>query len=170
MRCYRNGSGITGGGQGWPLLPALRAATVSPRERENRPPLRGGSNALGRAGVSALNRGALSASVVELLGSSQAHWCCERCFPLTPALSLGERENRAPRFRQSGAPRLVAARDAVFPLPAGEGQGEGERDAPTETAGRILQGQFDRLPDSELIITSSAKPLDGGSASGRKDR
>src|SRR6266852_2741998 len=50
-------------------------------------------------------------------------------LPPHPALSLGERENRPPRFRQSRAPRLVAARGAVFPLPAGEGQGEGERDA-----------------------------------------
>jgi hypothetical protein len=53
---------------------------------------------------------------------------------LTPVLraatvSLGERENRPPRFRQSRAPRLVAAWDAAFPLPLGEGQGEGERDA-----------------------------------------
>src|SRR6266568_4851234 len=55
--------------------------------------------------------------------SRQARWCFARCFPLTPALSLGERENRSTRFRQSRAPRLVAARDAVFPLP------EGERDA-----------------------------------------
>src|SRR5207245_11677915 len=50
---------------------------------------------------------------------SQAHRCFERCFPLTPALSLGERGNRPPPFRQSRAPRLVAAREAVFPLPAG---------------------------------------------------
>src|SRR6266849_4023253 len=53
-------------------------------------------------------------------GRSQAHRCFARCFPLTPALSLGERENRPPRFRQSRAPRLVAARDALFPLPEGE--------------------------------------------------
>src|SRR6266581_8858089 len=56
---------------------------------------------------------------------SQAHWFFERCFPLTPSLPE-ERENRTPRFQPSGAPRLVAARDALFPLPAGEGQGEGE--------------------------------------------
>ncbi len=37
----------------------------------------------------------------------------------TVLLSLGERENRTVRFRQSRAPRLVAARGAVFPLPAG---------------------------------------------------
>ena len=46
----------------------------------------------------------------------------------------GARENRPPRLPQSRAPRLVAARDAVFPLPAGDSgsaqrQGEGERDA-----------------------------------------
>src|SRR5467141_1022518 len=61
--------------------------------------------------------------------SRQSHWCFKRCFPLPPALSFGERENRPPRLRQSRAPRLVAAREAVFPRPAGEGQGEGERDA-----------------------------------------
>jgi hypothetical protein len=32
-----------------------------------------------------------------------------------------ERENRTLRFRQSRAPRLVAAQDALFPLPEGEG-------------------------------------------------
>ncbi len=73
-------------------------------------------------------RGRREISLVEFIDSSQAHWCFERCFPLTPALSLGERENRPPRIRQSRAPRLVTARDALFPLPAGEGQGEGERD------------------------------------------
>src|SRR5207245_1252562 len=49
--------------------------------------------------------------------------------PLTPTLSQKERENRPPHLRQSRASRPVAARDAVFPLPAGEGQGEGEPDA-----------------------------------------
>src|SRR6266849_2367352 len=47
-------------------------------------------------------------------------------LPPHPALSLGERENRTPRLRQSRAAGLVAARDAVFPLPGGEGKGEGE--------------------------------------------
>src|SRR6266571_1582730 len=71
-------------------------------------------------------------------GEGQGEGCLEntrsfsgnvfKAFPLTPALSLGERENLPPRFRQSRASRFVAARDAVFPLPAGEGQGEGERD------------------------------------------
>src|SRR6266852_8645152 len=52
-----------------------------------------------------ISRGALRTTGV----SSQAHWCFERCFPLTPALSLGERENHSPRLRQSRAPRLVVA-------------------------------------------------------------
>src|SRR6266849_8785529 len=51
------------------------------------------------------------------------------CLPPPPALSLGERERGSTRFRQSRARRLVAARDALFPLPKGEGKGEGERDA-----------------------------------------
>jgi len=44
----------------------------------------------------------------------------------------------------------------------------GNETQPTRTAGRILHAQLDRLPDSELTITSSAKPVDGGSANGRK--
>jgi len=59
--------------------------------------------------------------------SRQARWCFERCFPLTPALSLGERENRPPRFRQSRASRFVAARDAVSPPPCSRGAGIGLR-------------------------------------------
>ena len=35
--------------------------------------------------------------------SRQVDWCFERCFPLTPALSLGERENRPPRSGESNA-------------------------------------------------------------------
>ena len=44
----------------------------------------------------------------------------------------------------------------------------GNETQPTKMAGRILLAQFERLPDSELIITSSAKPVDVGSARGRK--
>src|SRR5256712_4286481 len=67
------------------------------------------------------------------LSVSSLVWCNHHAFTITRADQERtltpcpeERENRPPRFRQSRAPRLVAARDAVFPLPAGEGQGEGE--------------------------------------------
>src|SRR5437660_914795 len=48
-------------------------------------------------------------------------------FPLTPALSLRERENQAPHRNVSK--RLLAshARPTMLPLPEGEGWGEGER-------------------------------------------
>src|SRR2546422_991503 len=50
---------------------------------------------------------------------------CGGLFPLTPALSLGERVN------PSHKPDLSAftARCALFPLPEGEGQGERKRRA-----------------------------------------
>src|SRR5258708_3505927 len=44
----------------------------------------------------------------------------------------------------------------------------GKETQSTETAGRILQAQLDRLAESGLAITSSAEPVDGGSARGRK--
>ena len=70
----------------FPLTPALSLG-----ERENRAPLPGEPNALGRAGVSALNRGAYCASGNDARLNKDAG-CC-------------------------------------FPLPEGEGEGEGERDA-----------------------------------------
>ncbi|SRR5713226_5255179 len=60
------------------------------------------------------------------------------CFPLTPARSLGERENRARRFRQSRAPRLVATRGAVFALAA-------ERSGGARESGGRFQTMFSRL-------------------------
>ena len=63
-------------------------------------------------------------------------------FPLTPGLSLGERENRSPRFHQSRAFRLVAKRNAAFPLPEGEGQGEGERDPRNRVSRTNLAGSI----------------------------
>src|SRR6266568_5475407 len=88
--------------------------------------------------------------------------------PLTPALSPGERENRPPRFRQSRASRLVAARDVLSPLPAGEGQGEGNETPPTKTGGRVLQAQPDRRPEPEFAMKASVRAADGGDARSRK--
>ena len=64
-------------------------------------------------------------------------WLIKGAFPLTPALSLGERENRFPshkcrRFWICEAVfRTTANRRRLFPLPKGEGQGEGKSNAQT---------------------------------------
>src|SRR5579883_2665938 len=48
-------------------------------------------------------------------------------FPLTPALSLGEREQPLPRWLQVHDAGCANQRSKmVHPLPEGEGQGEGE--------------------------------------------
>ena len=68
------------------------------------------------------------------------------CFPLTPALPHGERENRSPSqarwfdgesFNGLGAKKIVPL---LFPLPEGEGQGEGKQDSARlrKTKGRMF--------------------------------
>ena len=47
-------------------------------------------------------------------------------FPLTPALSLGERENRFQSVGMIEAFGLAEGLDAGLPLPKGEGRGEGK--------------------------------------------
>jgi hypothetical protein len=46
-------------------------------------------------------------------------------FPLTPALSLGERAKQVAPLADLDARSTGAARPLLFPLPEGEGQGEG---------------------------------------------
>jgi hypothetical protein len=48
-------------------------------------------------------------------------------FPLTPALSLGERENHRLSFGKSRTVEKCETRARLFPLPEGEGKGEGEQ-------------------------------------------
>ena len=49
-----------------------------------------------------------------------------RPIPLTPALSPGEREKRRQTVGESGGVELITSLPWLFPLPQGEGQGEGE--------------------------------------------
>ncbi|PYK60936.1 MAG: hypothetical protein DME21_10410 [Verrucomicrobia bacterium] len=59
--------------------------------------------------------------------------CCalqrqDALLPLTPALSPGERVNHSPRDASTEPARIFPTRKELFPLPWGEGQGEGEDD------------------------------------------
>jgi membrane fusion protein, multidrug efflux system len=65
-----------------------------------------------------------SARKSEQIGSGD--WA-DMAFPLTPALSLRERENRRQRVVKSAAPGIFGRRTTCLPLPEGEGRGEGER-------------------------------------------
>ena len=55
-----------------------------------------------------------------------ARWTNHGSFPLTPALSLRERENQTPTRANVGAVGTVGVRASCLPLPRGEGRGEGE--------------------------------------------
>src|SRR5207244_13115459 len=58
-------------------------------------------------------------------------------FPLTPALSLRERENQGPRCNNSKGFGLSNALPTMLPLPEGEGRGEGERALESEDGGSL---------------------------------
>ena len=95
--------------------------------------------------------------------------------PLTPALSPsdGAREKLPPRVEQPSASGIARRRDAIPPLPEGEGRGEGERrphtlDAATTTqidaltAGYTDKPQFfvDKLAQGVAMIAAAFYPKD----------
>jgi hypothetical protein len=57
-------------------------------------------------------------------------------FPLTPALSLRERESLRPTLEISNALRHADRLATILPLPEGEGRGEGEPRVQTESPAR----------------------------------
>ena len=69
-------------------------------------------------------------------------------FPLTPALSLGEREIRTPSRDESRHFRTIRARAMVLPLPKGEGWGEGEGSA---GPAQVLLVQFEACRTSGAL-------------------
>ena len=81
-----------------------------------------------------MGKGKMKKAKGKIHGELKARMFAGGRFPLTPALSLGERENRLQplsktcdwicrtRTRKTETPR------SLFPLPEGEGQGEGKRD------------------------------------------
>jgi uncharacterized protein YyaL (SSP411 family) len=83
-------------------------------------------------------------------------------LPLTPALSPGERENRIQSPGKLGAESsLVTAGiseggDWLFPLPKGEGQGEGKR-----SVGTLFHRWRDGERDSVQLLEAYAFQLDG---------
>jgi ATP-dependent Lhr-like helicase len=79
-------------------------------------------------------------------------------FPLTPALSRRERENGPTAPEKESAIDLPHNGRARFPLPAGEGQGEGERDL---FATLIAQNRATRLSvePKTFFVTAERLPL-----------
>src|SRR6266849_6002524 len=98
----------------------------------------------GRLQLSGNGRFAWRGALFSFAQSSRVHrqfasaLVCGAFLPPHPSPLPEERENRTPRLPQSRAAGLVAARDAVFPLPAGEGQGEGERDVANQSGRTIF--------------------------------
>jgi len=60
-------------------------------------------------------------------------------FPLTPALSLKERENPRQMFGESSIVGNSEDRALLFPLPKGEGQGEGKQLAVSRFIAAVLR-------------------------------
>ena len=84
-----------------------------------------------------------------------------RLFPLTPALSLGEREQQAARAEILSDLRIADRLAMILPLPKGEGWGEGKEHAHSTEQVRFRLG-FRTLPGgpSELgpFINLSRQP------------
>jgi len=65
-------------------------------------------------------------------------------FPLTPALSLGEREHLRQRARKAGGAGISERRATWLPLPEGEGRGEGE--GRLQSKDRLLRASLVAVP------------------------
>jgi len=75
-------------------------------------------------------------------------------FPLTPALSLREREPLGPRSCEVGRLPVVVKRALALPLPKGEGWGEGEQSVLPVTASQSSSRPFHLPPWARVRIIS----------------
>jgi hypothetical protein len=86
-------------------------------------------------------------------------------FPLTPALSLRERESSIPLCELARRVRCSDARTAVPPLPKGEGRGEGEQSARPPSAATFAiasERPFHFPPWARVQIVSPETGLEAG--------
>ena len=65
-------------------------------------------------------------TVARRASCSERSWRTDSLFPLTPALSPGEREYQGQSLDISRCVRLAEVLPTILPLPGGEGRGEGE--------------------------------------------
>jgi NADH-quinone oxidoreductase subunit F len=88
-------------------------------------------------------------------------------FPLTPALSLWERETPCQSVGESKVLEIVKNRPALHPLPKGEGWGEGELDARKPQTGETPpQPDPAGLSSEQIIATMEQSGLRGRGGAG----
>src|SRR5512136_2648899 len=63
-------------------------------------------------------------------------------FPLTPPLSLREREPRNPSLELARCVRFAEALTTILPLPKGEGRGEGGQNSRLATAAEVSKPHY----------------------------
>ncbi len=89
-------------------------------------------------------------------------------FPLTPALSPGEREHRRQSVGESKAVEHIENRASLPPLPEGEGRGEGEADAREPRTIGIADSRpgLPALSPEQIITTIEQSGLRGRGGAG----
>src|SRR5437773_2406646 len=81
-------------------------------------------------------------------------WRRQSLFPLTPALSLGEREDCRQPFERIVRPGFIPRWAMTLPLPKGEGRGEGE-----EAVGILHTGKLALRCSNTPLLQHSITPL-----------